>query len=132
MLSIRFYSHPGFGQLFSCALRSPVLKGPGACGAFLVLEDQVPARPSGFCNVNGLFEVNIGQAKQVSVSRGPRTVVYGSNGLHRIIDVRSEDPDPASAAILGLSSVPTIIIGAGWAFLPITLRFTEVSRFLAG
>jgi len=92
----------GSGQEHLTALRSPVLTGPGACGAFLVLEDQVPVRPSGFCNVNALFEVNIGQAKQVSVSRGPGTVIYGSNALHGVIDVRSADPDPASAATFGL------------------------------
>jgi hypothetical protein len=31
----------------------------------LVLEDDSPTRPSGFCNVNQLFEINIAQAKRI-------------------------------------------------------------------
>ena len=46
----------GSGQEHLTAIRSPVLSGPGACGSFLVLEDGLPIRPTGFCNVNGLFE----------------------------------------------------------------------------
>ena len=46
----------GSGQEHLTAIRSPVLSGPGACGSFLVLEDGLPVRPTGFCNVNGLFE----------------------------------------------------------------------------
>ncbi len=82
----------GSGQEHLTAVRSPVLTGAGACGAFLVLEDQVPIRPAGFCNVNELFEVNIIQAADVEVVRGPGTVVFGSNALHGVIDVRSPDP----------------------------------------
>ena len=46
----------GSGQEHLTAIRSPVLAGPGACGSFLILEDGIPIRPTGFCNVNGLFE----------------------------------------------------------------------------
>ena len=46
----------GSGQEHLTSIRSPVLTGPGACGSFLILEDGIPARPNGFCNVNGLFE----------------------------------------------------------------------------
>ena len=84
----------GSGQEHLTALRSPVLTGPGACGAFLLLEDRVPVRPAGFCNVNGLFEVNLLQAERVEVVRGPGTVIYGSNALHGAMDVTSPDPDP--------------------------------------
>ena len=42
----------GSGQEHLTAIRSPVLSGPGACGSFLVLEDGLPVRPTGFCNVN--------------------------------------------------------------------------------
>jgi outer membrane receptor protein involved in Fe transport len=48
----------GSGQESLTAIRSPVLTGPGSCGAFLFLENGVPIRPAGFCNVNELFEVN--------------------------------------------------------------------------
>ena len=46
----------GSGQEHLTAIRSPVLTGPGACGSFLLLADGIPIRPTGFCNVNGLFE----------------------------------------------------------------------------
>src|SRR5690606_29325869 len=47
----------GSGQEHLTAIRSPVLTGPGSCGSFLFLEDGIPIRPVGFCNVNELFEV---------------------------------------------------------------------------
>ena len=47
------------------AIRSPVLTGAGACGAFLLLEDGMPLRPTGFCNVNQLFEANTSQAAAI-------------------------------------------------------------------
>jgi len=77
----------GSGQEHLTAIRSPVLTGAGACGAFMVLEDGVPTRPSGFCNVNQLFEVNIAQASQIDVLRGPGTVAHGSNAMHGAIEI---------------------------------------------
>jgi outer membrane cobalamin receptor len=44
----------GSGQESLTAIRSPVLTGAGSCGAFLFLENGVPIRPVGFCNVNEL------------------------------------------------------------------------------
>ncbi|MCP4046694.1 MAG: TonB-dependent receptor [Gammaproteobacteria bacterium] len=82
----------GSGQEHLTAIRSPVLTGAGACGAFMVLEDDVPTRPSGFCNVNQLFEVNIRQARRMDVLRGPGTVTYGSNALHGAISVLTPGP----------------------------------------
>ncbi len=82
----------GSGQEHLTAVRSPVLTGAGACGAVMVLEDEVPTRPSGFCNVNQLFEVNIAQANQIVVLRGPGTVTYGSNALHGAINIRTPGP----------------------------------------
>ena len=46
------------GQEHLTAIRSGVLTGAGACGEFLILENAIPVRPAGFCNVNGLIEVN--------------------------------------------------------------------------
>lgn len=82
----------GSGQEHLTAIRSPVLTGAGACGAFMVLEDEIPTRPSGFCNVNQLFEVNTAQANQIVVLRGPGTVTYGSNALHGAIDILTPGP----------------------------------------
>ncbi|MCB1693137.1 MAG: TonB-dependent receptor plug domain-containing protein, partial [Pseudomonadales bacterium] len=55
----------GNGQEHLTALRSPVLTGAGACGAFLMLEDGIPLRASGFCNVNELFDANSEQARRI-------------------------------------------------------------------
>jgi iron complex outermembrane recepter protein len=75
------------GQESLVGIRSPVLSGAGACGAFLFLEDGLPARPAGFCNVNQLFELNVEQARTVEVVRGPGSALYGSNALHGIVNV---------------------------------------------
>lgn len=90
----------GNGQEHLTALRSPVLTGAGACGAFLVLEDGIPTRPAGFCNVNQLFEINTEQASRVEIMKGPAAAAFGSNGLHGVINVIPQrDVDAASASI---------------------------------
>ncbi len=76
----------GSGQENLTAIRSPVLTGAGACGAFLFLEDGIPLRPSGFCNINQLFEINTEQVKRVEIVRGPAATMYGSNALHGMIN----------------------------------------------
>ena len=76
------------GQEHLTGLRSAVLAGSGACGSFLLLEDNIPVRPIGFCNVNGLFELNIEQADRVSVLRGPASAIYGGNAMRGVINVR--------------------------------------------
>jgi len=83
----------GSGQESLTALRSPVLTGAGACGAVLVLEDSIPIRPVGTCNVNELFEVNFEQAAAIEVLRGPGGVLYGSSAVHGIINVIPPRPD---------------------------------------
>jgi outer membrane receptor protein involved in Fe transport len=92
------------GQEHLTALRSPVFTGPGACGAFLVLENKVPTRPAGFCNVNELFEVNIPQASRIEVLRGPGTVVQGGNALHGAILVDSTSPPADGRLSLSLEA----------------------------
>lgn len=82
----------GSGQEQLLSLRSPVLTGPGGCGSFLVLDDGVPIRPAGFCNVNQLFELNLAQAARVEVLRGPGSAVHGSNALHGVVAMRPRLP----------------------------------------
>ncbi len=86
----------GNGQEHLTAIRSPVLTGPGSCGAFLVLEDGIPTRPAGFCNANQLFEVPDELARNIEVIRGPANALYGSNGLHGTINTLL--PAPGTAA----------------------------------
>ena len=76
------------GQEHLTGLRSAVLAGSGACGSYLLLEDNIPVRPIGFCNVNGLFELNIEQADRIAVLRGPASAIYGGNAMRGVINVR--------------------------------------------
>jgi iron complex outermembrane recepter protein len=80
------------GEESLTAIRSPVLSGPGSCGTFLFLENSIPVRPTGFCNVNELFEVNSEQARSIEVLRGPAGVVYGSGAMHGAINVIQAPP----------------------------------------
>lgn len=93
------------GEESLTALRSPVLSGPGSCGAFLFIEDGIPIRPVGFCNVNELFEVDTEQAHTIEVLRGPAGAVYGSSAMHGAINVispRARDlPRYATAVEIG-------------------------------
>ena len=91
----------GSGQESLTALRSPVLTGAGACGAVLVLEDGIPIRPVGTCNVNELFEVNVEQAAAVEILRGPGSALYGSSAVHGIINVIP--PMPGEMPALGVA-----------------------------
>ena len=82
----------GSGQEHLTAIRSGVLTGAGACGEFLLLENGIPIRPAGFCNVNNLFEMNTEQAAAVEVVRGPASALFGGNALHGVINVVSATP----------------------------------------
>ena len=80
----------GSGQEHLTAIRSPVLTGPGACGSFLVLEDGLAVRPTGFCNVNGLFETFYEMATKVETITGPASARYGANAMHGVINILSK------------------------------------------
>jgi len=81
------------GQESLVSLRSPLLTGVGACGAFLLLEDGLPIQPAGFCDDNALFWLDTEQANAVEVIRGPGSVLYGGNALHGIVNVFTLPPD---------------------------------------
>ncbi len=78
--------HRGSGQESLNAIRSPVLTGAGACGAFLNTEDGIPLRAAGFCNLNELFEAHTEQAERIEVSKGSVSALYGSNALHGMVN----------------------------------------------
>lgn len=89
----------GSGHEHLTAIRSGVLTGAGACGGFLLLENGIPIRPAGFCNVNNLFEVNTEQAVAVEVVRGPGSALFGGNALHGVINaVTATSAEDSSAS----------------------------------
>ncbi|MCP5093678.1 MAG: TonB-dependent receptor [Gammaproteobacteria bacterium] len=94
----------GSGQEHLTAIRSPVLTGAGSCGDFLFLEDGIPIRPSGFCNVNQMFEMHTEQAVSVEVIRGPGNALYGSNALHGIINVLTPASSAAPESLLAIEA----------------------------
>ena len=79
----------GSGQESLISLRSPVLTGSGACGSFLILEDGLPIRPAGFCNVNNLFEVSTNLSSKTEILKGPSSSRFGGNALHGAINFQS-------------------------------------------
>ncbi len=89
----------GSGQEHLTAIRSGVYTGSGACGEFALLEDGIPLRPQGFCNINNLFELNLEQAQAVEVWRGPASAVLGGNALHGAINVISPVPERTTLGI---------------------------------
>ncbi len=79
----------GSGQEHLTAMRSAVLTGAGACGGMLYLEDGIPIRPQGFCNVNNLFETTLELADSVEVLRGPAVASFRGNPLYGAINSAS-------------------------------------------
>ncbi len=79
----------GSGQESLISIRSPVLTGSGACGSFLIIEDEIPIRPLGFCNVNNLFEVSGNLSSEIQVIKGASSAVFGGNALHGLINLKS-------------------------------------------
>ena len=74
------------------SLRSPILTGPGAAGAFLFMQDSVATRAAGFANNNALAELNFAQADAIEIIEGPSSAIYGSNAVHGVVNVLSLTP----------------------------------------
>jgi iron complex outermembrane recepter protein len=91
----------GSGQEHLSAIRSAVYTGAGACGEFSYLENGIPLRPAGFCNINNLFEANTEQAQAIEVWRGPASAVLGGNALHGAINVVTPVPEGLGFSIEG-------------------------------
>ena len=102
----------GSGQESLASIRSPVLTGAGSCGAILTLEDGIPTRPSGFCNVNQLFELPTELAERIEVVRGPSNALYGSNALHGTINMLLPEPQGSEFANASFELGPNDLIRA--------------------
>lgn len=96
----------GNGQEHLTAIRSPVLTGAGSCGSFYAAEDGVSVRPTGFCNVNQLFDINTEQAGRIEVLRGPGTSFHHSDAVHGVINVISRAPSAENETSLSLEAGP--------------------------
>lgn len=96
----------GNGQEHLTALRSPVLTGAGGCGAFLMAQDGISLRASGFCNVNELFESNSEQAGRIEVIKGPGPALYGSNAMHGIVNIISPELKNQKHSALSVEAGP--------------------------
>ena len=90
----------GNGQESLPSIRSAVLTGAGACGSVLVMEEAIPVRGAGFCNVNELFDTHFEQAGRIEVVRGPNTAFYGSNSLTGSINVNLPETGPDQLALV--------------------------------
>ena len=117
----------GSGHEHLTAIRSGVLTGAGACGEFLLLENGVPIRPAGFCNVNNLFEVNTEQAAAIEVVRGPASALFGGNALHGVINavtpIRADDwYGSVEAGPYGYTQGRVDGGGANWRFSALSTR----------
>jgi iron complex outermembrane receptor protein len=95
------------GQESLTAIRSPVLTGPGSCGSFLFMENSIPVRPVGFCNVNELFEVDTEQARAIEIGRGPGSALYGSSAMHGSVNVLQAAPRELPELGVGLEEGPS-------------------------
>ncbi|MEO8018461.1 MAG: TonB-dependent receptor [Pseudomonadota bacterium] len=100
------YIQRGSGSESLGAIRSPVLAGAGACGAFLVAEDSLPVRPVGFCNLNEMFELNYEQAGSIEVLRGPGSSMFGASAVHGIVNVRTPDVNQLPDFAAGFEAGP--------------------------
>lgn len=96
----------GNGQEHLTAIRSPVLTGAGSCGSFYAAEDGVSVRPTGFCNVNQLFDINTEQAGRIEVLRGPGTSFHHSDAVHGVINVISRPPAAGRETSISLEAGP--------------------------
>lgn len=95
------YVQRGSGSESLAGIRSPVLTGAGACGAFLIAEDSLPIRPVGFCNLNEMFELNYEQAGQLEILRGPGSALFGASAVHGVINAITPDPRSMPRLFLG-------------------------------
>ncbi|MDG2276471.1 MAG: TonB-dependent receptor [Pseudomonadales bacterium] len=88
------------GEGHMAAIRQPIT----TAGVYLFLEDGLPARPSGFFNHNGLYEINIPQSSRLEVTKGPASALYGSDAIGGVINVITKSAPIGQAFEINLES----------------------------
>ena len=73
------------GEGHMTAIRQPLTVNP----VFLFMENGIPSRSTGFFNHNALFEINVPQAENVEVIKGPGTALHGSDAIGGVINVQT-------------------------------------------
>lgn len=76
------------GEGHMTAIRQPITTS----GVYLFLEDNLPTRPTGFFNHNGLYELNIPQAAGLEITKGPGSALYGSDAIGGMINSLTKAP----------------------------------------
>jgi outer membrane receptor protein involved in Fe transport len=71
------------GEGHMTAIRQPLTTNP----VYLYLEDGVPTRSTGFFNHNALYEVNLPQAGDLEVTKGPGSALHGSDAIGGVVNV---------------------------------------------
>lgn len=79
---------PTTGEGSIVGVRQPI----GTSPVYLYLEDGIPIRATGFFNHNALYEVNLPQAGDVEVIRGPGTALQGSDAIGAVFNVMTKAP----------------------------------------
>jgi outer membrane receptor protein involved in Fe transport len=69
-----------------------------------MLENGIPLRASGFCNVNQLFDSHFELADRIEVVKGSNSARYGSNAIHGAINVFSHRHSSSPTFSLDLGS----------------------------
>ena len=82
------------GEGHMTSIRQPI----STSGMYLFLEDGVPTRPSGYFNHNGLYEINIPQANNLEITRGPGSSLYGSDAVAGTINSNTR-PSPLTPSL---------------------------------
>ena len=84
------------GEGHMTAIRQPITTK----GVYLFLEDGLPTRPTGFFNHNALYEVNVPQAENIEVTKGPGSALYGSEAIGGIVNVFTRPAPHQAEAML--------------------------------
>lgn len=92
----------GSGAESLTAIRAPVLTGGAGAGSYLYAVDGISLRAPGFSNVNGFLDMPTEFASRIEVGKGPMPITGGTNAVHGLINVVSDDyPETRIKTLIG-------------------------------